>query len=254
MRLGPTGPLAALMLCASAWAQTPTAPVRGPAPAAAAPTATAPAAAASAAVAPGAAAPNAAAAPAYRIELIVFRAASSLGGPEDWSAEAGAEAAAGAAASGDADVSSPAQPSTVAPASPQSALVRTLPPAEFQLNALEARLRSSGAYVPLAHAAWLQSASPWGTREGIPLQRLGLDAAGLSGSVALERGQFLHLDLALDYADAQPPAALGAPPGTVFTLRQSQRVRFYERNYFDHPAFGVIALVTPAQGGRRPGR
>jgi hypothetical protein len=31
-------------------------------------------------------------------------------------------------------------------------------------------------------------------------------------------------------------------------------VRFYERNYFDHPAYGVIALVTPAQGARAPGR
>jgi hypothetical protein len=31
-------------------------------------------------------------------------------------------------------------------------------------------------------------------------------------------------------------------------------VRFYERSYFDHPAFGVIALVAPAQGARPPGR
>ena len=28
----------------------------------------------------------------------------------------------------------------------------------------------------------------------------------------------------------------------------------YERDYYDHPAFGVIALVTPAQGARAPGR
>jgi hypothetical protein len=30
-------------------------------------------------------------------------------------------------------------------------------------------------------------------------------------------------------------------------------VKFFERNYYDHPAFGVIALVTPANrssGGR----
>jgi hypothetical protein len=31
-------------------------------------------------------------------------------------------------------------------------------------------------------------------------------------------------------------------------------VKFYERNYFDAPAFGVIALVVPSQGGRRAGR
>ena len=51
-----------------------------------------------------------------------------------------------------------------------------------------------------------------------------------------------------------PPAGLGAGADTPFTLNESRRVRFYERNYFDHPAFGVIALVTPAQGARPPGR
>jgi hypothetical protein len=51
-----------------------------------------------------------------------------------------------------------------------------------------------------------------------------------------------------------PPAGLAAAPDTVFTLRDTHRVRFYDRNYFDHPAFGVIALVTPAQGSRRAGR
>ena len=42
--------------------------------------------------------------------------------------------------------------------------------------------------------------------------------------------------------------------GTTFTINETRRVRFYERNYFDHPAFGVIALVTPAQGARPAGR
>jgi hypothetical protein len=38
----------------------------------------------------------------------------------------------------------------------------------------------------------------------------------------------------------------------VFTLSESRRVKKFERNYYDHPAFGVIALVTPANsaGGR----
>jgi hypothetical protein len=53
---------------------------------------------------------------------------------------------------------------------------------------------------------------------------------------------------------AAPPEGLGAGADTSFTLNQSRRVRFYERNYYDHPAFGVIALVTPSQGQRPPGR
>jgi hypothetical protein len=60
--------------------------------------------------------------------------------------------------------------------------------------------------------------------------------------------------MSLNWAMENPPDGLGAGPGTAFTLNETRRVRFYERNYYDHPAFGVIALVTPAQGPRAPGR
>jgi hypothetical protein len=132
--------------------------------------------------------------------------------------------------------------------------VAALPSSAWQLTELENRLRASGTYVPIAHAAWSQTASAWGTRAGFSLDKLGISVAGLSGNVFLERGQFLHLGLSLTYAIAQPATRLGAGPDTAFTLNESRRVRFYERNYFDHPAFGVIALVTPAQGARPPGR
>jgi hypothetical protein len=132
--------------------------------------------------------------------------------------------------------------------------VALLPASAYQLTDLENRLRSSGAYVPVAHVAWSQTASSWGTRAGFPLQRLGVDVEGLSGTVFLEHGQFLHLGMTLNYAMPAPPPSLNAAPGTPFTINESRRVRFYERNYFDHPAYGVIALVTPAQGARAPGR
>ena len=176
----------------------------------------------------------------YNIEIIVFRATSALGGPEDWSAEAGARNIAGEeSASGAATVGH---------------FVAALPSSVWQLGELESRLRTSGLYVPVAHTAWSQTASSWGTRAGFTLQKLGIEVPGLSGSVFLERGQWLHLGVSLTYAMAAPPQGLGAAPDTPFTINESRRVRFYERNYFDHPAFGVIALVTPAQGARPPGR
>ena len=176
----------------------------------------------------------------YNIEIIVFRATSALGGAEDWSAEAGARNVAGEeSASGAATVGH---------------FVAALPPSAWQLGELESRLRASGTYVPVAHTAWSQTASAWGTRAGFSLQKLGVSVPGLTGNVFLERGQFLHLGMSLTYAMAAPPPGLGAAPDTPFTLNESRRVRFYERNYFDHPAFGVIALVTPAQGARAPGR
>jgi hypothetical protein len=179
--------------------------------------------------------------PTYNIELIVFRATTAQGGGEDWSAE------------------SAASDNTVAGAESGSGssvghFVSALPTSQFQLTDIENKLRASAGYQPLAHVAWSQTASAWGTRAGFPVQKLGIDVPGLSGTVFLERGQYLHLGVALNYAESEPPGGLGAGAGTTFTMNQSRRIKFYERNYYDHPAFGVIALVTPAQGARPPGR
>lgn len=177
----------------------------------------------------------------YNVEIIVFRAHSAQGGAENWSAEAAAPG-----------ISIGAE--NTGRGSQVGRFVGNLPASAFQLSDAESRLKSSGVYVPIAHVAWTQTASAWGRRSGLPLEQLGLDVAGLTGSVSLERGQYLHLGLALSYTPASPPAGAGAAPGTTFTLSESRRVKFYERNYYDHPAFGVIALVTPAQGGRPAGR
>jgi Peptidoglycan-binding protein, CsiV len=181
---------------------------------------------------------------AYNIEIIIFRATSALGGAENWAAEAGArnfsnDSNAGESAAGD--------------ATQVGRFLSMVPESQYQLADIEKKLRASAGYAPVAHVAWSQTASAWGTRAGFALQRLGIDAPGLTGTVVLERGQYLHLGMTLAYAAANPPAGLGAPPGTTFTLNEGRRVRFNERTYFDHPAFGVIALVTPVPG-TRPGR
>jgi len=177
----------------------------------------------------------------YNVELIIFRATGAQGGAENWSGQSGSarNIAGDEVASGTAQVGH---------------FAGLLPSAAWQLTELEGKLRASGAYVPVAHVAWSQTASSWGTRAGFSLAKLGVNVDGLSGTVFLEHGQFLHLGMTLTYAMHDPPASLGAGPDTPFSINESRRVRYYERNYFDHPAFGVIALVTPAQGARPPGR
>lgn len=186
------------------------------------------------------AAPAAPAGTIYNIEIIVFRANGASGSAEDWASESGTRTIAG--------------DDTNSGAATVGHFVAALPSTDWQLTEIENRLRASGSYTPVAHAAWSQTASAWGTRAGFTLQKLGIDVPGLSGNVFLERGQFLHLGMALTYAAANPPQGLAAAPDTPFTLNEIRRIRFYDRNYFDHPAFGVIALVTPAQGARPPGR
>jgi hypothetical protein len=177
---------------------------------------------------------------AYNIEVVVFRAVTALGGAENW----GAPAPRNLSSDGE----------TVSGSAQVGRFVRVIPSSQFQLTDVANKLRSSGIYVPVAHVAWSQTASDWGTRAGFNVQRLGMNVPGLSGTVFLERGQYLHLGMALTYAPDNPAAGIGAGPGTTFSLSETRRIRFYERNYYDHPGFGVIALVTPAQGARPAGR
>ncbi len=189
-------------------------------------------------------APAAAAAPpaiVYNIEMLIFRDTGAQGSPEVW----GSQGLAARNIAGDETATGSAQ---------VGRFVALLPSSSFQLNDLENRLRASGAYAPVAHFAWSQTASSWGTRAGFPLAKLGVDVDGLTGTVFLEHGQFLHLGMTLNYAMAAPPPGLNAAPGTPFSINESRRVKYYDRNYYDNPAFGVIALVTPAQGARAPGR
>jgi hypothetical protein len=227
--------LSALLLAVTATAQsTPTAPQQAHPAGSAAP-------AANPAPAPTGARGAAAVAPVplrrqYEIEIIVFRALKTLGSPEDWQAElhmaphvSGAESPTGTGV---------------------GQLVQVLSPASYQLDAIWNALRTSADYAPVAHAAWIQTASDWGTHAGFNLSELGIQVPGLRGLVYFERGTYLHLGLTLDYTMQHPPAGLGAAPGTTFVMNETRRVRFYQRNYYDHPAFGVIALVLPVHSAQ----
>jgi hypothetical protein len=174
----------------------------------------------------------------YHVEIIVFRATSGPASGEDWSAPAGRGVRA-SSVPGDAG-------ERTAGAAQVGRFAGALPAAQWQLNDLAAKLGASGGYQPLAHVAWAQTASSWNSRAGFTLERLGVNVPGLSGIVYLERGTYLHLGMALKYATGSD--------GPTYSLAESRRVKFYERNYYDHPAYGVIALVTPAQGARPAGR
>jgi len=176
----------------------------------------------------------------YTIEILVFRTTQALGGAENWNVQDSRNY-------GASDETGNASRNV-------GRFVTSINPSQFQLTPLENKLRSTGLYTPVAHVAWQQTASDWGTRAGFTVQKIGISTPGLSGTVFLERGQYLHLGMALSYSPPDPPAGLAAAPGSTFNLNESRRIRFYERNYYDHPGFGVITLVTPAQGARPAGR
>ena len=152
---------------------------------------------------------------------------SGAGGPEDWSVKPVARGP-----------DTPDAPVT-------GKFVQSIPAAQFQLNDVARKLQNTSNYQPIAHFAWQQTASSWGSRAGFTVAKLAGKVPGLTGTIYLESGTYLHLGVALNYQTSNTPAGLAAAPGTVFMLNESRRVKWDKLNYYDHPAFGVIALVHP---------
>lgn len=155
----------------------------------------------------------------YQVEVVIFRtgAAAEASGGSEGAPELPRTGGGGDASSGGA----------------AARLVATLPASSYKLDEVVAKLQASGAYRPLVHAAWTQTPAPWGSRSGLPLARVGASADGLAGTVYLERGEYLHLGFAMAYGRA--------------TITEMRRVRLNEKNYFDNPYFGALAVVTAAR-------
>lgn len=175
---------------------------------------------------PATALPQAAAPPAYDVEILVF--ANTGGAREEASSTArGATREGGDRATG---------------AAQSARFLGPLPPGRLKLGALREKLAANGGYRVLAHAGWSQVPASWGSRTGLALQSVGVNVPGLSGQVQLERGSYLHLGFTLRYV---PPGATS--PQELSELR---RVKFNERHYYDHPAIGVIAVVSNPASSR----
>jgi hypothetical protein len=112
--------------------------------------------------------------------------------------------------------------------------VAPLPRDAWQLGNLQGGLQRAAGYRVLAHGAWSADVPA----NGSVAARVDdvLPASGLSGTIAVQRGQYLFVRLDLDYAPVE---------GGVIRMRERRRVKFNERHYFDHPALGVIAVVSP---------
>ena len=74
------------------------------------------------------------------------------------------------------------------------------PTTQRRLTSEVSRLRAAGGFQVLAHTAWTQAPAAWNSRRGVSTEQLGIEGAGVSGTVFIERGQYLHLgfDLRVD--------------------------------------------------------
>jgi hypothetical protein len=163
--------------------------------------------------------------PLYGVEIIVFRS-SSVSGGEDWEAVPPGRGFGSSATRG----------------GPAPQVLRVLAASDYRLSTIEATLKASGAWRPIAHAAWIQTAANWGTHTGIALADVGINAPELGGMIYLERAPiYLHLGFDVHLS-----------AGGTYTIKEMRTVRYNDKQYFDHPAFGIIALVTPIKRGETP--
>ncbi|HTQ36452.1 MAG TPA: CsiV family protein [Steroidobacteraceae bacterium] len=146
-------------------------------------------------------------APLYAVEIVVFRNGGTIGALPD-------DAPAPTDAADDVDAT---------------------PIATGKLNAAAAKLRKGGFEV-LAHKAWTQAATAWDSGHGVSTRLLGLGDA-IDGKISVERGEKLNLRLDLTVRDG----------GRRYRINEVRRnLKTGQIQYFDHPAVGVLAIVTPA--------
>ncbi len=98
-------------------------------------------------------------------------------------------------------------------------------------------------YTILAAASWVQNAVPLRATKAI---RIASHVDGrLKGVVRVFQWRLLHVALDLHYT---PPQGVLGGSAPVFQLAESRPMALYRTNYFDHPKFGALVLITPYHG------
>lgn len=150
-------------------------------------------------------------------------------------------------------------------------------PSSFRLDNAWRKLKRSPDYEPLLHVAWAQPAIDRasalsvriGTPPAAPAATTASPAAATAGvadtgtpvygiAKISTTGPYLHFDLDLIYRGAvlspspqtnSSQTHMGAPVSAFqwYRLTQDRRIDAGKLNYFDHPLFGVLILVTPGK-------
>ena len=113
---------------------------------------------------------------------------------------------------------------------------------DYQLGEEFGRLERLQAYEPLMHFGWTQATWPQEETEPLPLFRFARPPEGLDGSLTLYLSRYLHLVVDLQLAAPVPVDPEALP--VYYRIEENRILKNGERRYFDHPKFGVLALVT----------
>jgi hypothetical protein len=105
------------------------------------------------------------------------------------------------------------------------------------LKRLESELLGSG-YRVLYSARWQQPAAVY---QDAPVVGVSNPDGRLEGAIRVYRTSLIFADLMLGLADLVPNSE--AP---LYFISEKRRLKFKEVHYFDHPRFGALVAVWPA--------
>ncbi len=110
----------------------------------------------------------------------------------------------------------------------------SLAPDQLRLGTINQELLGSRDWSPVLHYGWRQ---PVAGRDDAAVVSVAGNRRGAyaSGTVRVSLERFLRLELDLE---------MDPGSGTSYRLEQARRMRSGEVHYFDHPQFGVIALIS----------
>ena len=119
----------------------------------------------------------------------------------------------------------------------------------FRLKPVRYTLQRAGEYSVLYHRAWRQLAYSPSRAVSYPIGTTTDSGYRLEGVLQLKRGRYLHLDVDLRLLDSVAQAPGQFVPSQelprAYRLTERRRLRGDKLQYFDHPRFGLLVLVTP---------
>ncbi|MCG2634232.1 MAG: peptidoglycan binding protein CsiV [Gammaproteobacteria bacterium] len=158
----------------------------------------------------------------YDIELLIFSRQQVISGGEQWRME------------------TTTPPRRISRLGDGGSGLSIRPAASWQLKGSDARLRDSPSYELLWHARWRQSATVEDRATAVQITAPGSGNSGpLSGWAQFHVGRYPHLGLDLLL---QPPTSQA---DFNYRLNESRRLKSGEIHYYDHPAFGALAIIKP---------
>ncbi|HHJ15373.1 MAG TPA: hypothetical protein ENJ80_01610 [Gammaproteobacteria bacterium] len=186
----------------------------------------------------------------FEIELVVFQNLINNDGGEIWPVDYSEWFA-------DPYLDEEQDPAAAEAAKPGSiTAIDWLPESAYRLVAERNALGRSSQYRPLAYFAWRQSVLDRNQAQPVDLssETHKKNGAYVDGTVrvAVERYLHLYLDLKLHIPINNEQLELMEYDIPEFRLAEHRRMRSKEIHYFDHPRFGVIALITPYEKPPEP--